>query len=248
MNHSFETHFPFKAILFDWANTLVDLGQEGDMIPFRQLLALLKDHGIFDGKFEPIYQEYRDLFYGMIEVSISTHREASFELALRYLLIKYGINLENKVTMEKLLEVYYRSMYEIRKVYSDVIPTLAKLQAKGVRLGIISNTTNPEFMKDWERRHFGLDAYFEFSIYSSAVPYRKPHPSIFELAIHRLNLKPNKILFVGDNLKADVLGAKKVGMVAVWLNRNSLKSVDDIHPDYEITSLAELVKLAPLAV
>ncbi len=62
-------------------------------------------------------------------------------------------------------------------------------------MGVVSNTTNPRFMKENEMQAAGLKPYFEFTIYSSDTPYRKPHPSIFELAIESLDMKPEEILF-----------------------------------------------------
>ena len=115
-------------------------------------------------------------------------------------------------------------------------------------MGVVSNTTNPGFIKDCERVSFGLDSFFEFSIYSSQVPYRKPHPSIFKLAVKRLNLTPADILFVGDNLKMDVEGPQAVGISAAWLNRNNSSLTSGIVPDYQITNLSELLQVAPLKV
>ena len=93
-----------KAILFDWAYTLVDLGEEDDRAPFCNMLSLLKKRAIFNGNFETIYQDYKKIFHGMIEVSRSGHREANFELVLKYLFLKYKINLEDKITLKKVLD------------------------------------------------------------------------------------------------------------------------------------------------
>ena len=100
-------------------------------------------------------------------------------------------------------------------------------------------------MKDWERHTLGLDEFFDCSIYSSEMPYRKPHPSIFELAVHRMGFEKEDILFVGDNLRADVAGAQGAGLAAAWLNRNKAPLNNGVRPDYEISSLTELLALEP---
>lgn len=179
----------------------------------------------------------------MIEVSRPTHREARFDHVLNFLLIQSKIHLNGEIRFKDLLKIYYEEIYSHRKVYPEMIETLAALQKAGIPMGIVSNTTNPGFMKDYERSILGLDPYFEFSIYSSEVPYRKPHPSIFQLALARLNLDPAEVLFVGDNLKADVVGAQSVGMPTAWLNRNGKDLPSDVIPDYEIKSAAELLTL-----
>ena len=93
-----------------------------------------------------------------------------------------------------------------------------------------------------------LSAYFELAIFSSSAPYRKPHPSIFNAAISRLNIKAENILFVGDDLKMDVLGPQSVGMPTAWLNRNRSALVENIVPHYQITSLSELLVIEPLEI
>ena len=83
--------FPFKAVLFDWAYTLVDLVNEDSRKAFRVLSDFMKDRGIFAGDFCSVYRSFHDLFYGMIDLSRKTHREACLEHVLKYFLIKHGI-------------------------------------------------------------------------------------------------------------------------------------------------------------
>lgn len=232
--------FPFKAVLFDWAYTLVDLVKEDDAAAFRKLIYFLREKGFQAPDVESFFPAYRELFEGMIRLSRRTHREACFEHVLNYLLFEWQIDLAGKTTVQELLTVYYKEIFAPRKLYPDVFPALQSLQAAGAKMAVISNTTNPGFIKSAERISLGLDSFFEFSIYSSEVPYRKPHPCIFELAVKRLQLRPADILFVGDTLEMDVAGPQAVGMKAAWLNREKEALSDGIHPDYEIDSLMEL--------
>ena len=92
-----------------------------------------------------------------------------------FLLLRYSINLDGHTTRRDLLTRYYRELYTCRQTYPDALSTLKSLKDLGVTIGIVSNTTNPGFMKDYERVQSGLDPYVDFSIYSSEMPYRKPH-------------------------------------------------------------------------
>lgn len=237
-------NFPFKAILFDWSYTLVNLIQEDDASGFHKLINFLGEKEITVPNFETLFPTYRELFESMIKISRQTHREACFEDVLNYLLLGWHIDLDGKTTVKELLTVYYKEIFAPRKIYPDVIPALTSLKARGVRMGVVSNTTNPGFIKDCERVSFGLDSFFEFSIYSSQVPYRKPHPSIFKLAVKRLNLTPADILFVGDTLETDVAGPQAVGMAAAWINRRNCERTNSIYPDYEIDSLEKLPNIS----
>ena len=110
-------------------------------------------------------------------------------------------------------------------------------------MGVVSNTTNPRFMKENEMKAAGLEPFFDFAIYSSDTPYRKPHPSIFQLAIESLKLKPEEILFVGDNIRLDIVGAQNVGMKSAWINRERKTKSIDGEPDYELHSLIDLLRI-----
>ena len=234
---------PYKAVLFDWAYTLVDLVNEEDRTALSQVHDHLQELGFTLPGFQQWYDTYHRLFFGMIEISRPTHREARFDHVLNFLMTQSNVQLNGKVRFNDLLKIYYDEIYSHRKVYPETIETLIALQDAGIRMGIVSNTTNPGFMKDYEQTLLGLDPYFEFSIYSSEVPYRKPHPSIFQLALARLNLNSSEVLFVGDNLSADVVGAQGVGMPTVWMNRDGKVLPSGVIPDYEIKSATELLTL-----
>jgi len=239
-------NFPYKAVLFDWAYSLVDLVCEDDRAAFLKIKEFLEDKRVALPQFEVLFSDYQELFYGLIKESHLTHREANFETVLRYIFFKHGVEINNLTTYEEILTVYYKVIHGVRKIYPDVVSTLDHLHQAGVRMGIVSNTTNPSFIKEEELRLTGLGKYFEFAVYSSSVPYRKPHPSIFKGVVSRLQIMSNEVLFVGDNLIMDVQGPQSIGMPAAWLNRNGSSLLDGISPDYQITSLLELIQIKPL--
>jgi len=236
--------FPFKGIGFDWAYTLVDLGEEDDRRPLQKVYEYLDSKNLTLPDFEEFLNRTRRIFHPMIEKSRTTNKEARFESVLQNLMDQLDIALNGEVTLKKLLEIYYQEVYSERKLYPEVMSVLNSLKSLDVRMGIVSNTTNPGFMKENEMRAVGLKPFFEFAIYSSDTPFRKPHPSIFEMAIESLNMKPEEILFVGDNFKLDVIGAQNVGMKSAWINRGRIKSSIDREPDYELYSLEDLLQIA----
>ncbi|MFC2147669.1 YjjG family noncanonical pyrimidine nucleotidase [Bacteroidota bacterium] len=66
--------------------------------------------------------------------------------------------------------------------------------------------------------------YFDQVINSEMAGVKKPNPEIFELALKKANTAPDKSLMVGDNIEADILGAKAVGFHALHFNaHNDLK-------------------------
>ena len=95
-----------------------------------------------------------------------------------------------------------------------------------------------------------LSPHFQACVISDEVGIRKPRPEIFEEVAKRLDVPPNEILHVGDNLEADVGGAAAAGMRTVWLTRciedpeRSLNEFQGPRPDFALEDLMDLPVLA----
>jgi putative hydrolase of the HAD superfamily len=106
-------------------------------------------------------------------------------------------------------------------VHADVVPALTELRARRVPLVVVSN---------WDDRlrpllrSLDLDRFFQHIVVSCEVGWPKPHPAIFQRAAQLLHLLPQSILHVGDQLQADVLGARNAGFQARLLDRDQRAS------------------------
>jgi HAD superfamily hydrolase (TIGR01450 family) len=69
----------------------------------------------------------------------------------------------------------------------------------------------------------------------------KPMPYIFQAALTRLGVPPERAAMVGDSLNSDVRGAQAVGLRTIWL-APSTATAGDIRPDLSIRSFAELME------
>jgi putative hydrolase of the HAD superfamily len=127
----------------------------------------------------------------------------------------------------------------------DTIPTLRKLEQNGYRMGIISNAGDDNDVQQLISG-FEIASYFDFILTSASCSYRKPHPRIFELAIANWYFLPSETVMVGDNLDADIRGAKGAGLYGIWISRRAGPSTDDqprVQPDATIATLEELPAL-----
>lgn len=74
----------------------------------------------------------------------------------------------------------------------------------------------------------------------------KPQPVFFNKLCQRLNVDPGRCLLIGDNLEADILGAKNVGMKTLLTltgvtRRRDLPAVAaDLQPDVVVEDLREV--------
>jgi len=87
-----------------------------------------------------------------------------------------------------------------------------------------------------------LVPYFDHIVISGAFGRGKPDATIFEHALQLMNINKDEAIMVGDNLMTDILGASRVGMKSVWINRHD-KERNEVTPTYEITHLEELIKI-----
>jgi putative hydrolase of the HAD superfamily len=109
------------------------------------------------------------------------------------------------------------------QIFEDVLPVLAELRGRGLKLGLVSNTG-----RDLEAFvvHHGLDV---DAVVSSGVHGKtKPHPTIFLAALERLDVTAEDAVMVGDSLEDDIEGARAAGMRALLLDReNRYPEIED---------------------
>jgi HAD superfamily hydrolase (TIGR01662 family) len=100
------------------------------------------------------------------------------------------------------------------ELYDDVLPVLEELRRHRLRIGLVSNTARDltHFVE-----HHGLDV--DAVVSSGHFGKTKPHPSIFEYVLERLDVPPRLSAMVGDSIDDDIEGAAALGMQAFLLDR-----------------------------
>lgn len=93
-------------------------------------------------------------------------------------------------------------------------PLLEKLAGEDIRQGLASNASSHYFVVECCRR-LDLDRYFDPIQSSAAVGWVKPHPMIFQTILNTWQLQPADVVMVGDNLGADIAGARAAGMRSI---------------------------------
>lgn len=115
--------------------------------------------------------------------------------------------------------VLYGPVWPHRKVWG-----LAKeLRRHSVRTGVLSNIF---VVAGWFLRLMGGYRGFNPLILSFKEKTAKPHARIYEIAIKRLGVKPEEIIFV-DNNEENIAAARKLGMKVV-LAKNSDQIVEEV--------------------
>lgn len=92
---------------------------------------------------------------------------------------------------------------------------LDQLAALGVRRAVVSNSDG---RAELHLTDCGVRDGLEFVVDSHRVGVEKPAPRIFEIALERLSVPPERALYVGDIVAVDVRGARAAGMHVVLID------------------------------
>lgn len=238
-----------KAILFDLGGTLLYFNANWPALvdtANRQLMAYLQQAG---------YKLDEETFLSEFRTRVEEYyiqRDTEFvEYTTAHILRTLLMDLGNPEPPAQVLEPALRSLYAVSQEHwicePDAIATLDALQARGLRMGVVSNASDDADVQTLVD-NAGLRGYFDFVLSSAACGIRKPNPRIFHMALKPWNLQPAQAAMVGDTLGADILGARNAGLFSIWITRRADKAanrdhLDTIQPDATIDSLAGLLPL-----
>lgn len=91
------------------------------------------------------------------------------------------------------------------QVDPDMFALIDALRAAGIAVGLLSNSWGNTYPRE------RIDALLDPVVISGEVGLRKPHAAIFELALDRLDLPAERVLFI-DDAEPNILGARAVGL------------------------------------
>jgi len=123
----------------------------------------------------------------------------------------------------------YENHLDKVRLMPDVKQTLEKIIT--YKKGIITNTPRDRTLQVMDK--LNLRDYFSTIVTSDDVKIAKPSPDIILKACENLNVKPNKVVAIGDTL-SDVKAGKAAGCTVIGLN---------IQADYEIEKISDLLTI-----
>ena len=240
----------FKVVLFDLGNTLVLFKGDWDkvldeaicrMVP---VLSNILKKEILEKEFHSTYKRALSQYYMNRDIDyteLTTHK-----LLNNLIIARFHALLSNE-DVGLVLDEFYSHTRSHWELDEETLPILQKLHSQGYRLGLISNAAyTPDVTV--QLVNFKLSSFFDQTLISADIGYRKPHRTIFQKAIDFFGHNPHDFVMIGDTLSADILGARKAGMSNVWINRWASPPPtqcrdDAIIPDRKISSLSELPDL-----
>ena len=90
-------------------------------------------------------------------------------------------------------------------------------------------------------------AALEYAAGAEAAVMGKPSPAFFHMALASLGLAPGEVVMVGDDIEADIGGARDAGLRAIQVETGKYSARDREHPtvtpDERVASVADVVAL-----
>lgn len=149
----------------------------------------------------------------------------------------YEVSAEDSLAYQKL---YAENQGKI-SMTDTIISVLELCNSCGITVGMVTN--GPSGHQRMKIHALGAEKWIpeENIIISGECGVSKPSPEIFHCAEEKLHLKPEECIFVGDNYMNDIVGAKRAGWKALWINKRGQDiSGEKYQPDYTVADEAGL--------
>lgn len=238
-----------QAVIFDLDDTLLDWSQQHDWLSnvsgphIENVYTYLAANGNSLPEQTVLFQNYQDVIIDSWREAKKTWAAVNFEAVLRQCFERSGLDVSS-IDMDEVLLAYDWATVPNVSLYEDTIDVLDSLFGQGYKIGLVTNSMMPMWMRDIELREYGILDYFDARITSGDIGYMKPHPAIYERVLQLLDVAAETAVFVGDRPANDIAGANAVGLTSIWMNPPHLDhELGDVVPDYEIKSLQELLPL-----
>jgi FMN phosphatase YigB (HAD superfamily) len=226
-----------RCILFDLGSTLWTSKDERVMLVserianLRAVLELFRFTGTrvyADMDVDELGKLVRKSFEKQIRVKTRqlVEYEPDFVLSAMDALQHIGIPAVTHECGEAIYEALRVRTPDIRVLFDDTLSTLAALKERGYLLGVVSNRHYGGVPFQEDLRAMGLLDYFELQhmAISADLGIRKPNPDIFIHTLNSLNVSPEEAVMVGDSLRGDIAGAKRLDILAIWMPKASLRA------------------------
>lgn len=219
--------------LFDLYGTLIDIHtiEVGEDV-WRPIATLLgEDASLWDA----IQQEYRGF-------CAAKRKNEEQELDLLTVFCEMCARHSGSLTPEEFATAFRRISMRRLRLFPRVKEMLQDLKAAGAGVYLLSNAqacfTNREL---WE---MGLTPCFDGVLLSSDVGWKKPSKQIFEVARDKFGLSFSDCIYVGNDLRDDVLGATRVGIPSVYIPTPQSGVYEGMpEPTYTVQNHGELYDL-----
>jgi putative hydrolase of the HAD superfamily len=198
-----------EAVLFDYGDTLLEFRLDDEL-----WLGAMRDMLLAAGGPPERAADLR----GEIERRVTEltadpddHAELVYEEVVAGALAAVGTSPGPEL-LRTAIEAQHRGWLGARRLHPKAHWLLQEVRARGLRIGIVSNTFDPPDLLHADLVSDGVAERVDAIVFSSELGLRKPAPEIYRAALVALDVEPANALFVGDRVREDVQGPAALGM------------------------------------
>tara|TARA_R110002051_G_scaffold107681_4_gene180600 strand:+ start:3977 stop:4666 length:690 start_codon:yes stop_codon:yes gene_type:complete len=201
-------------VFFDLDHTLWDF-EKNSALTFKKIL--LENQIVINlDDFLKVYIPNNLAFWKLFREDKITKTELRYE---RLKTTFDALNLKiSDFTINNLSEEYIANLSKYNHLFPNAIEILEYLKPK-YKLHIITNGFKE--VQEKKIKNSKMDGFFEHIINSEMAGVKKPNPIIFQMALEKAKVLPQKALMIGDSLEADIFGAQAVGFHALHFNAHN---------------------------
>ena len=221
--------------IFDLYGTLIDIWTDENQEELWDGISLLLGDG--EDKGQTVREEYlafcRDAYKG-----------EGHELDLLSVFEKMLEKRNVDISVAASLAFEFRRLSMVRLKTFDGVENMLKELKKQGRVYLVSNAQSC-FTID-ELKTTGLYDLFDGILISSDVGVKKPFPDIFRLAFEKFGITPEESIYIGNDMRDDILGASRVGMKTMYIETPQSGSYPDLdlpEPTYTVKNHLEMKML-----
>jgi len=240
-----------RAVAFDVNGTLVRILTEDGMDQiFRAAAHFFTYQGIALHRYQ-----VRDLYFQTLKEQQRSSLEAYPEFDAvgiwRTILDAHRTEFTNALPAEKLeqmplfLAEMSRGIARRRLGLYPYVREVLDVLREHFPLAVVTDAQSPYARAELHK--VGLLDYFDPIVVSGDHGFRKPDPRLFRFALDGMGVAAENALYVGNDMRTDIFGAREAGMTTVMFDSDQGTKVHlDCVPDYTITDFRDLLKILDL--
>jgi putative hydrolase of the HAD superfamily len=228
-----------RAVLFDLDDTLFDHrnSARAALSDVHRAHAAAVDFGLF----EQHHMHHLEVLHEEVlagRMSIDDARRERF----RRIFGDVGLTLDDSA-VESVASAYRRGYLAARRVLAGAVELVQAIRPHA-RIAVVTNNIATE-QRD-KLAFCGLTSLVDELIVSEEAGTAKPDPAIFDLALTRLGVDRDAAVMFGDSWAADIVGASRAGIRAVWFNPTGKPRPSEPAGVAEVRSLAPAAAVASI--
>ncbi|MCM3698818.1 HAD family hydrolase [Paenibacillus macerans] len=218
---------PFEVVSLDMFQTLVNVDSRIEQI-WKPILVNTYTYEAADECGRLLLSYFFEHWQQMKETKLFFLMREVYERSFGSLFRQMNLSYESAAALEILFEEHTRSEF-----YEDTVGFLKRILQK-YKVCIVSDADEamiPEFYKEYGMRILTSERYRSYK--------NDENNTMFKELLQIYHTNPDKVIHIGDSV-SDVVGAKREGIKACWLNRHKRTWKHEVEPDFVIETLSDL--------